>query len=42
MLQKTIRNDDFWRNTGLQHCCDIDSIGYHIVPSFQRCVMQLI
>ena len=25
MLQDTIRNDDFWRNTGLQHCCDIDS-----------------
>ena len=42
MLQETIRNDDFWRNTGLQHCCDIDSSGYNIVPSLQRCVMQLI
>ena len=37
MLHKTIRNDDFWRNMALQHCCDIDSNGYNIVPVLQRC-----
>ena len=38
MLHKTIRNDDFYRNTGLQHCCDIVSNGYNIVPIMRRCV----
>ena len=27
MLHETIRNDDFQRNTALQHCCDIVSNG---------------
>ena len=31
-------NDDFKRNTALQHCCDIVSNGYNIVPALQRCV----
>ena len=38
MSHETIRNDDFWRNTELQHCCDIVSNGYNIVPILQRCV----
>ena len=38
MLNQTIRNDDFQRNTALQHCCDIISDGYNIVPTLQRCV----
>ena len=38
MLHETIRNDDFKRNTALQHCCDILSNGYNIVPTLQRCV----
>ena len=38
MLHETIRNDDFLRNTALQHCCDIVSNGYSIVPTLQRCV----
>ena len=39
VLQDTIRNDDFYRNTALQHCCDIVSNGYNIVPALQRCVV---
>ena len=31
-------NDDFKRNTALQHCCDIVSNGHNIVPALQRCV----
>jgi len=31
---KVIRNDD----AALQHCRDIVSNGYNIVPTFQRCV----
>ena len=33
-------NEDFKRNTctALQHCCDIVSNGYNIVPALQRCV----
>ena len=38
MLHQTIRNEDFWRNTVLQHCCDIVSNSYHIVPTLQRCI----
>ena len=38
MLHETIRNEDFWRNTALQHCCDIVSDGYNIAPALQRCV----
>ena len=38
MLHGTIRNNDFWRNTALQHCCDIVSNGSNIVPTLQRCV----
>ena len=38
VLQDTIRNDDFYRNTALQHWFDIVSNGYNIVPALQRCV----
>ena len=40
MLYETIRNDDFKRNTctALQHCYDIVSNNYNIVPTLQRCV----
>ena len=38
MLHETIRNDDLELNTALQHCCDIVSNGYNIVPTLQRCV----
>ena len=38
MLHETIRNDDFERNTALQHCYDIVSNGSNIVPTLQRCV----
>ena len=38
MLHKTIRNDDFERNTAWQHCYDIVSNGSNIVPTLQRCV----
>ena len=40
MLHETIRNDDFLRNTALQHCYDIVSNGYNIVPALQRRVAQ--
>ena len=37
MLHETVfRNDDFSRNTALQHCCDIVSNDYNIVPTLQR------
>ena len=42
MLHETIRNDDFQRNTALQHCCNIVSNGDNIVPTLQRCVTQRI
>ena len=43
MLHETIRNDDFLRNTALQHCYDIISNSYNIVPTLQRCVaLQII
>ena len=38
MLHGTIRNDDFWRNTASQYCCDIVSNRHNIVPTLQRCV----
>ena len=38
MLHGTIRNDDFYRNTALQYCCDIVWNSYNIVPALQRCV----
>ena len=38
MLHETIRNDDFQRNTALQHCCDIVSNGYNITPALQPCL----
>ena len=38
MLHKTIRNDDFYRKTALQHCFDIVSDSYNIVPILRRCV----
>ena len=38
MLHETIRNDDFQRNTALQHCCDILSDSYYIVPTLQSCL----
>ena len=37
MLHETIRNDDFQINKALQHCCDIVSNSYNIVPKWQRC-----
>ena len=37
MLHETIRNDDFQINKALQHCCDIVSNCYNIVPKWQRC-----
>ena len=37
VMYGTIRNDDFWRNAALQHCCDIVSNGYNIVPTLLRC-----
>ena len=37
VLQDTIRNDDFYRNTALQHWFDIVSNGYNIVPALPRC-----
>ena len=36
MLHKTIHNDDFWRNTASQHCCDAVSNSCNIVPTLQR------
>ena len=38
MLNGTIRNNDFSRNTALQHCRDIVSNGYNIGVALQRCV----
>ena len=38
MLHGTIRNNDFWSNAALQHCCDIVSNGCNIVPTLQRCI----
>ena len=38
MLHGTIRNDDIWRNTALQHWCDIVLNGCNIVPTLLRCV----
>ena len=37
MLHETVRNDDFQRNTALQHCCDI-VLNIYIFPTLQRCV----
>ena len=37
-LHGTIRNDDFYRNTTLQHCCGIVLNGYNNVPKLLRCV----
>ena len=34
ILRETIRNDDFWRNTELQHCREIVSNAYNIVSAF--------
>ena len=36
MLHETIRNDDFYRNTAFQHCCDVVSNGYNLVQTLQR------
>ena len=33
VLHKTIRNDEFWRNTALQLCCDIGLNDCNIVPT---------
>ena len=38
MLQGTICNDDFQRNTALRHCCDFVPHGCNTVPTLQRCV----
>ena len=37
MLHEAIRNNDFQLNKALQHCCDIVSNSYNIVPTLQRC-----
>ena len=37
MLHETVRNDDFWRNTALQHCCEFVSNCCNIVSALQRC-----
>ena len=38
MLHETICNDDFQRNTALQHCCDIVlKIIYNIFPTLPLC-----
>ena len=42
VIHETIRNDDFQRNTVLQHCCDIVLNGYNIVPALQLCVVLII
>ena len=42
MLHETIRNDYFCRNTALQHCCDIVSNGYNIVPILHKTDTQAI
>ena len=42
VIHETIRNDDFQRNTVLQHCCDIVLNGYNIVPTLQLCVVLII
>ena len=42
VIHETIRNDDFQRNTALQHCCDIVLNGYNIVPALQLCVVLII
>ena len=42
MFHETIRNDDFQRNTVLQHCCDIVLNVYNIVPALQLCVVLII
>ena len=38
VIHETIRNDDFQRNTVLQHCCDIVLNVYNIVPVLKLCV----
>ena len=38
MLHGTINNDDFQRNTALQHCCYIGLNGCNIVSTFEPCV----
>ena len=39
MLHKTIRDDDFQRNTALQYyCCEIVLNGCNFVPTLQCCV----
>ena len=40
MLQGTICNDDFQRNTVLQYCCDIVLNSYNTVPTIQRCTVK--
>ena len=42
MLHEKILNDDFYRNTALQHCCYIVSNGYNVVPTLLRYVVQKI
>ena len=38
MLDETIRNNDFSRNTAVQHCYDIVWNSYNIGPTLQHCV----
>ena len=38
LLHEAILNHDFQRNTALQHCCDIVSSSYNVVPTSKRCV----
>ena len=39
MLHEIIRSDEFQSNTALQHCCNIVSNSYGIVPTMQRCTV---
>ena len=42
MLHETIHNDDFWRNTASQHCCDVVLNSCNMVPTLQRRVELII
>ena len=42
MLHEMIRDDDFLRNTALQHCWDIVSNGYNIAPALQKSSLRIV
>ena len=39
MFHGTVSSDDFQHNSVLQHCCNIESDGCNVVPTFQSCVV---